>query len=688
VPAFAQLISGIKPWVVGTAIAGIGAGAATVAVVRSRHHTPQLPVVAARDEADACGPALPLTDPDRAPEKSGWPKSLSPLRWRSDAVYLRTGEMTRGIVTFLEAFASVVNGKQKRDYPRDNVAFVLVCGNSFPRQFATLPSDKDGLILRTHERLVGPINVDANGIHINARTFARREVALIHLKDPAQTQYADIIDPPDSSDSSPTQAPSGASRGVTPEQVPWGKELWRGVLRFDLHGAALIDGGDARGTYTITWKEDDAYKMGNGAEHVQLHIADLTYNGTVVSCYPALQTFGFNGSGFDGEPGEIPSYITFNAGDTSDTPHIKINSPISHGLIHCNVERAMYNDTPAFISMLNVESYTGQSCFQNWLHTTPLAPPYTLISGSSDCHYTDPQGPSATKHMEYFFIRGAPPMDVAPEKKNCNAAKGRRDLVADQIKKLLNDLAALKPKIDEVASNQQKLDAIKRSYHGDMNALLIAAFGVDAAKQAMQLALGEPEFQVSGALDLEKKTVDLLENLTKCISVGMGGVQAISTGDPNDLVDYLKDPAYNECKSNAELNNPTKKPNGEANGEASDPNKVELPEDDTSLGEFVDAAQEEWELAMVLADAAGVGNGEKQAEFIQEQLSQISGLVPDVELKKADDYLQVLEQWRENLEELSKLTAQVAADGFALADLGLSLKDLEKGLADCEAAQH
>jgi len=82
----------------------------------------------------------------------------------------------------------------------------------------------------------------------------------------------------------------------------------------------------------------------------------------------------------------------------------------------------------------------------------------------------------------------------------------------------------------------------------------------------------------------------------------------------------------------------------------------------------------------------GQGNGEAEVEYVQEHLGELGPLVPQEVLQKTDQYMKETEQWMESLKQLSELDSRVAMDAFALADLGISLKDLQKGLDQCNAA--
>ena len=83
---------------------------------------------------------------------------------------------------------------------------------------------------------------------------------------------------------------------------------------------------------------------------------------------------------------------------------------------------------------------------------------------------------------------------------------------------------------------------------------------------------------------------------------------------------------------------------------------------------------------------ARVGLAAPQVGSVQEHLGELGPLVPQEVLQKTDQYMKETEQWMESLKQLSELDSRVAMDAFALADLGISLKDLQKGLDQCNAA--
>ena len=632
---------------------------------------------------DSCGAPLLLTPANYVPPKSGWPRALAPLHWRQDSVYLRSGGLATGTLTFLEAFATVKQGNSQKKFARTNVGIVLICGSPFPKQFASLPNDKDSIVLRSREVLTGPVEVDANGIHVKGRTFARKDVALIHLKGPPDTQYPNIIEPPDT-DAATRKPPNPPSAGKTGREIPWGRALWRGIVRFDLSGAwAPGPVGRARGTYAITWKEDEGSTYFDGHRlHVRLSIVDLTYNGVVNAC--GSQDFPFNGSGFDygGTADKYDrSYVDIRVDDEQHDayPRIMITGPVVRGsIIHC---RPGYEqpagDLPGFMNedIGGTNNFSGSHCFDNSLHVTPVTPPYTFLSGTSDCNWYDAEAQMMIKkHVEYYFVRGAPPMNVSPEKPNCDTAKGRRDLVAARIKKLLDDIKELRGKVAEAQAEQVRLNQARAALHNYVNTLLLAAAAQDVFKRTLEAIVSGGATEVAGALDESKEFAEILRAFGECMSSGMNGVQAVTTGDPKDYLTYIlelsENAAFEGCMSR-------QKGDGSQGEETAD----------SSMGELVSAGLQEFELGKVLADIIGQGNGEAEIEYVQEHLGELGPLVPADVLQKTDQYLKVTEQWEDSLKELSKLDARVAMDAFALADLGIALKDLQKGLDECNAAR-
>jgi hypothetical protein len=272
---------------------------------------------------------LPLSEADRKVLATiGWPKPLPPLPPPQDAVYARDGQVLSGALTFLEAFATVMQGSSKKDIARDKVGFVLIAGKLFPKSFGQLPNDDDAVLLDSGEMVTGYVNVDAGGIHVKARTFRKEDVTLIRLKGPPETQYPDIVEPPDSAgeehkpgnnkhgDRGSAMKPE-PPRGHGPEEIPWGKALWRGFFRFrwsptqrDLsaqekvipldrvqgHHPSML--GRVHGSYYITWQEESAVSVGRYGVLVHLKIVNLVYQAVFPGCLDqGAQTLA--GSSFD-----------------------------------------------------------------------------------------------------------------------------------------------------------------------------------------------------------------------------------------------------------------------------------------------------------------------------------------------------------------------------------------------------
>jgi hypothetical protein len=257
-----------------------------------------------------------------------------------------------------------------------------------------------------------------------------------------------------------------------------------------------------------------------------------------------------------------------------------------------------------------------------------------------------------------------------PRCRTGDRAKAVRDREADKIKKLLNDLNELKQEIANTQDEQQKLNQTKAALHDDMSALLLAAAAQDVGQKLLDLVATDGATEVSGALDEESQSAPLLAGLAKCISGAMDGVGAISTGNPNDLVNYMQTPAKSiiECGGAGQ--------SGEG-GESGDP-----------FGELVNGAVEEFELAQVLRDALGSGNGAAEAEYIQEHLSELGVFIPEEEMQKAKGYLGLVEKWVEDLNKISALDSRIETDLFALADAYLALQALQQDLkkAGCSSA--
>jgi len=191
------------------------------------------------------------------------------------------------------------------------------------------------------------------------------------------------------------------------------------------------------------------------------------------------------------------------------------------------------------------------------------------------------------------------------------------------------------------------------------------------------MIVSEGATRVAGALNESKEFAEVLKAFGECLSDRMNGIRAKSTGDPQDYFNYIlelpENAAFRGCMAPAKR---SESHGTESAGEKSD----------SSMGELISAGIEEFELGKVLLDVIGQGNGEAEVEYVQEHLGELGPLVPLEVLQKTDQYMKETEQWMESLKQLSELDSRVAMDAFALADLGISLKDLQKGLDQCNAA--
>jgi hypothetical protein len=639
---------------------------------------------------------FPLSEADRKVLATiGWPKPLPPLPPPQDAVYARDGQVLSGALTFLEAFATVKQGSSKKDIARDKVGFVLVAGKPFPKSFGQLPNDDDAVLLDSGEMVTGYVNVDAGGIHVKARTFRKEDVTLIRLKGPPETQYPDIVEPPDSAgeehkpgkkhgDSGSPRKPE-PPRGHGPEEIPWGKALWRGFFRYrwapnqkalqeqerllkynnrpDLHPGIT---GPVRVSYYVTWQEDFASGDSSGNVFVKMKIANLVYQGVFPGCLnQGAQTFA--GSGFD-----VPLYLGgANPHSSMGFNPVAAREPVPHGFliwpptaqrVYCDGQAGPYD---GFIDALPV--------FQTWqkglvegceLPGASTPPPYTTISNSFSC-----SGEWGERHIDYAFIRGAPPLNVEPE--SCSACQTAQGLVAreeDFINVLLEELKKLGDEIAKAQSDLDGLNRVKASMHDQMNLLLVAAASQDVAERLLEIVRDDGATQIGGALEEESEYGRRLKGFVECLLAGKDAFFAMAGDDAHDYVDYVKGLPRAASRPGCLL----------TKGDV----KIEKMTSD-SFGNLINAAKEELELWKVLADAIGQGSGKAEAEYIQEHLDKLGPLVPEEVLQKVQQYLQLTEQWTEKLREIEELTLEVAKVTFALADHGVTVKALEEGMGEC-----
>jgi len=349
-----------------------------------------------------------------------------------DAVHLRDGQVISGKLLFLEGFATVQQGASKRNFARDKVGSALICGKELPRQSAPVPNDNDSVILDGGKVVVGHVNVDPAGIHVNSQTFERNDVALIHLKLPGKTQ------PPDEGEENPSAAQNAVSpqqnstsgsagsgepsTGKGPAEIPWGKALWRGEFhsKQTAHCAKTAQStftspklSDEDTFYYTTWSEE---VVNTGM--VRLHLVSLTYrySGTFLDCRKECNCkesgVSKQGSAVDQVYPDLPSRVLVtlkapgtHAGDylVNILPPTQFPDPVtSHS----------YN-LPSFL--ISSGLYTGYGTVQGRetprdcdriVPVFPASAPYTAITGKRTC---GPTGPTEnTVEFQWRLMRGAP----------------------------------------------------------------------------------------------------------------------------------------------------------------------------------------------------------------------------------------------------------------------------------------
>lgn len=651
-------------------------------------------------------------EPSNSNTAIGWPKPLPPLPPSQDAVYVRDGQVLSGTLTFLEAFATVKQGSGKKDIARDKVGLVLIAGKPFPKKFAQLPNKDDAVLLDSGEMLTGQVNVDGAGIHVNARTFPKKDVTLIRLKGPPETIYPDIEEPPEGEGERPPPPPpppktggtgagkkGAAPRGHGPEEIPWGKALWRGFFRFswsptqeamqfqdkaeeewlkrrpDMH---MLRRGPVHGSYYITWREDSVTKIDavRGVA-VQLKIANLVYHAVFPGCYGGPeQTIA--GSSFDvpvpGVPNPQPSYITL---DAWEGPHYPANTNFGLSImwtttqgVHCNVagtdEDEFGTDYGGLPQFLGVQEKDMLCLPAGYLRYGRTPPPYTTISDSFSCSHKD-----GNYHYQYAFIRGAPPINFEPDPCSaCKTAQGHLQLARDIIKSLLAQLQELSKKVSDAKEELDRLNRVKASLHDYLSKLLLAAMAADVGKRLLQIVAADGATQIGGALD-EKSAYGLkLKGFMECLLATAPVIKGFVDHNP-DYIDYVKGLPRAASRRGCTLMKRDV--------------KIEDMESD-SFGDLINAAKEEVELGEVLADAIGLGTGGAEAEYIQEHLGELGLLVPEDVLQHAEQYLKLIEESTDKLREIKELNTKVLDDTLALADLGVVVNALEQDMGKCKGS--
>jgi hypothetical protein len=292
-------------------------------------------------------------------------------------------------------------------------------------------------------------------------------------------------------------------------------------------------------------------------------------------------------------------------------------------------------------------------------------PPYTTIAGTFSC-----SGQQGDFHYDYAFIRGAPPLNVEPDSCSaCETAQGLAPRENDFIKVLLEELKKLGDKTAEAQSELDHLNRVKASMHDQMNLLLVAAASEDVAKRLLDIVRDDGATQIGGALEEESEYGRRLKGFVECLVADIPVFVATIKDDPREYVDYVKGLPRAAARPGCMLRK----------GDV----KIEEMTSD-SLGDLIDAANEEIELGKVLADAIGQGTGEAEAEYIQEHLGELGPLVPEEELQKVQQYLQLTERWTEKLKEIEELNFEVAKVTSALADQGVIAKALEEATDECQ----
>jgi hypothetical protein len=290
-------------------------------------------------------PSIPLRDSDRQRLLAlGWPQPIPSLDQHEDALYTRDGQVLSGMLTFLEAFAKLERRTQQNDIAREKVGFVLLAGKSFPSAFAQIENDDDAVVLDSGDIVKGYVNLDAAGVHVKARTFAKQQVTLIHLKGPPQSQYPDIEDPDSEAGGDESQATAGENGGAKKpasqpgrgaNEIPWGKALWRGFVRYSRD----VNGTTASASYYVTWQETGVLvrspsgaavtvpSANSSALRISLAISDLVFHTTTHYCnadYP-VDGRGLEPSDAAHAVGELYVADVFAAGHT--LIHPKASSP-------------------------------------------------------------------------------------------------------------------------------------------------------------------------------------------------------------------------------------------------------------------------------------------------------------------------------------------------------------------------
>jgi len=637
--------------------------------------------------AAAQAPPIVLTARQRATLAAlGWPPPPPSIKPRDDIVLRRgTAPSLSGSLTGLHAFATMKTSRGVARIPRDDIRFILVNRHLVPRNAPALPLDTDAVLLANgRDVLVGRVEVDSESIHVNSRVVQQAAVAVIHLRDPANPSRQQAQDASAGAAAAepvaagaerrPADGQTAAPRPKGPAELPWGKGLWRGYVRF-----TIIEQDDPRqeahGSYYVTWSEEPSAAVGARTTQIKLHPVSLEYQYQwSIAAYPQRHCSAFNltksGTGFDGVDHDVQSGGTLdlellpgarvgneNAGlylvnifspDSVDDAELPVNcagppEPMSWGAS---------SDLRTLPNAI-LESETSAHNCKGSVPVFRAAPPFVTIAGDLSCG--TPGDGNPLKTFRWHFDRGVPPVEAPVTGHGqdvCEAPRGLLTGTEDQRRAALARLAQIRAEFAKAKDDEARLRATRNQLQGAFDLLLIASAGSDVGKKLLTLATGDEAMEAAaGTGEVTEEERAFVKQMNEFIKAYQTWTQA--TDDPAGWgVSQLLTPDSSQHAA-------------------------------TAGKDMVDAALEMVNLGQVLGGAIGAGNPEATGDYIEENLGAFGPLVPDYALSKARQYVEVTKQWGEAMRELARIAAEGAGIAGQIAESDLGIKVLGQRLQAC-----
>ena len=609
----------------------------------------------------------------------GWPPAPPVIPVREDLV-LRRGASPplAGSLSELHAFAAVKTARGTGRIPRDDIAFILLNGRLIPAEAPPLPEDSDAVLLTNgRDMLVGRVEVDGETIHVNARTVQQSEVALIHLKDPkfAARQQAEesgqshgaATTGARSTGSSPVGSAASA-RPIGPDQVPWGKGIWRGTVRFTIDEPG-DPGESAQGSYEVTFSEEPAGVVaGRRPTQIKLHPLSLAYQyDWTIDADPRLKCGPFHvtksGSGFDGVDSTVRSEGLLNlellpgsrvGNENAGTYQVNVFSPaqvaVSEMPVNCSGPPEPHSSGAASdLGVLPNALLESQSTALGCRQSQPVfraPPPYLTIAGDLTCEH---------KTFRWHLDRGGPATAGAgmPQDR-CETARGMLTLSTQQRATLLAQFQRLRDEFAKTQADEARLRRTRDQLQDAFDLLLVSAAGANVGKRLLELVTGD----------------DMLETAASTGQITAAEQQFVK--DLNEFIELYK--TWTEISDNA----------GEW-GESLLADSVRGRVISKEHQEVIDGAIEMFTIGQVLVDAIGQGDGKAAGDFIDENLGALGPLVPEYALSKGRQYVQVSEQWAEGMKDLARLAREGMRLAGQIAESGVGVKARGRELERCLA---